>query len=271
MVTIGWLTDIHLNFLSASQIDLFYEKINSLNLNSVLITGDIAEAPTIEMYLKAMEKAIRAPIYFVLGNHDFYHGSIAEVREKISRFSHSGLQYLSLGEIVELTSDIALVGHDGWGDARYGDYNNSTVMLNDYVLIDELNGLSKKARGQKLKELGDDVAEYISDVVPKALSKYNHLVFATHIPMFKETCWHQGKISDDNWLPHFTCKAAGDALKEVMAIHPNKTMTILCGHTHSSGYAKILSNLEVLTGDSDYGRPVIRLLQIKKGLLGKLV
>src|SRR3989338_6404393 len=216
MVTISWLTDIHLNFLPASQIDIFCEKINVLNYDLVVITGDIAEAPTIELYLKRMEKAIQVPIYFVLGNHDFYHGSIAKVREKISLISHPGLQYLSLGEVVELTPDIALVGHDGWGDARYGNYSNSTIMLNDYVLIDELKGLSKKARGQKLNEFGGYVAEYISDVVPKTLSKYNHLVFATHVPMFREACWHQGKISDENWLPHFSCKVAGDALKDIM-------------------------------------------------------
>jgi hypothetical protein len=32
-------------------------------------------------------------------------------------------------------------------------------------------------------------------------------------------------------------------------------MKVLCGHTHSSGFARILDNLEVFTGDAQYGEP----------------
>ena len=35
-------------------------------------------------------------------------------------------------------------------------------------------------------------------------------------------------------------------------------MTVLCGHTHSAGIAKILPNLEVRTGAAEYGRPELQ-------------
>jgi hypothetical protein len=35
-------------------------------------------------------------------------------------------------------------------------------------------------------------------------------------------------------------------------------MTVLCGHTHSSGIVQILDNLSVLTGGADYGRPQLQ-------------
>jgi hyaluronate lyase len=41
-------------------------------------------------------------------------------------------------QIVCLGTGTALVGHDGWADARLGDLDSSVVVLNDFLLIDEL-------------------------------------------------------------------------------------------------------------------------------------
>ena len=39
---------------------------------------------------------------------------------------------------------------------------------------------------------------------------------------------------------------------------------VLCGHTHGSGEAPILSNLRVLTGGAVYGKPgVQRVLEVE--------
>jgi predicted MPP superfamily phosphohydrolase len=86
----------------------------------------------------------------------------------------------------------------------------------------------------------------------------NHVVVVIHVPPFEQAAWHEGKPSDSNWLPFFACKAAGDVLKEAMMKHPEKRMTVLCGHTHGSGIAKILPNLITYTGAAHYGRPVIQ-------------
>ena len=37
--------------------------------------------------------------------------------------------------------------------------------------------------------------------------------------------------------------------------YPERSMTVLCGHTHSSGTAKLLDNLTVYTGGAEYGAP----------------
>src|SRR5438093_2989908 len=39
--------------------------------------------------------------------------------------------------IFPLAPGVGLIGHDGWADAREGDYERSTVMMNDYRLIEE--------------------------------------------------------------------------------------------------------------------------------------
>jgi hypothetical protein len=98
--------------------------------------------------------------------------------------------------------------------------------------------------------------------VPKALERFEHVLFLTHVPPFRDACWHEGKISDDEWLPYFTCKAAGDALVEVMRARPDRTMTVLCGHTHSPGNAQILPNLKVRTGGATYGSPRVESVEV---------
>jgi hypothetical protein len=80
----------------------------------------------------------------------------------------------------------------------------------------------------------------------------------THVPPFRESCWHEGQVSNDDWLPLFTCKAVGDVLVEAMAAAPDQKMTVLCGHAHGGGEAEILPNLRVLTGGARYGNPAVQ-------------
>jgi hypothetical protein len=44
-------------------------------------------------------------------------------------------------------------------------------------------------------------------------------------------------------------------LIETIAAHPECEMTVLCGHTHSSGEVSVLPNLRVVTGGAEYGSP----------------
>jgi len=77
----------------------------------------------------------------------------------------------------------------------------------------------------------------------------------THVPPFKEACWYQGKMGNDDWLPYFACKATGDVLLEMAQVRPDCHLTVLCGHTHHSGTIQMLPNLYVKTGSAEYGQP----------------
>ena len=52
-----------------------------------LTPGDIGEADTLQKFLD--ELAAIAPVYFVLGNHDYYRSSIAAVRGAMERLASS--------------------------------------------------------------------------------------------------------------------------------------------------------------------------------------
>jgi len=133
-------------------------------------------------------------------------------------------------------------------------------MLNDFGLIEEFGGFDEdpQERLAKLHALGDEAAAHFRAVLPAAQSRFRHVIALTHVPPFRESCWHEGKVSDDNWLPFFSCKAVGDALVEAMAMAPDRKMTVLCGHTHSGGEVQILPNLRVLTGGARYGQPAVQ-------------
>jgi predicted MPP superfamily phosphohydrolase len=78
-----WNTDVHLNFLEKDERIDFYHTLIVTDSNVVLISGDIAEATSIESILKEMASTTQKPIYFVLGNHDYYRGIINDLRNKM--------------------------------------------------------------------------------------------------------------------------------------------------------------------------------------------
>ncbi len=257
---LAWLTDIHLNFVDEWELARFTEALATSDSDGVLIGGDIAQAPTLADSLRDFAARVDLPIYFVLGNHDYYLGSLAEVRAEMTALAAEvdSLHYLPTTGAVELTASTALIGIGGWGDGRLGNLAGSRVRLNDYVLIDDLAGLSGEPLAQQLAELGHGEAAALRAILAPAAHRFENLLVLTHVPPFREACWHQGEISNPQWLPHFTCKATGDVLRDIATAHPECRLEVLCGHTHSAGEAELLPNLHLRTGRAVYGSPVIQ-------------
>lgn len=260
MHRILWLTDLHLNFLRYDEVERFLDLLAAEKPSAVLIGGDIAEAHDVGRYLERLDDRLHVPIYFVLGNHDFYFGSLRRVRQRMAELCRErpNLVYLTTSPAVELAPGVALVGHDGWADGRLGSYETSMVMMNDYRLIEELAGMTKLERWPLLKKLADEAAAHIRETLPAALATHRQAFVLTHVPPFREACWHEGQISDNQWLPHFTCRALGDALLEIADRHVDRQITVLCGHTHGRGQVKPRDNLLVLTGGAVYGEPEVQ-------------
>ncbi len=261
MPRIAWSTDIHLNFLGTQQIEVFLQSVKTQSPDIYIISGDIGEARSIYDYLRRIADTLAIPIYFVLGNHDFYHGGIQHVRMGIIKLIQEveNLHWLNAETVVELTKDVGLLGHDGWGDGRYGDFFNSSVMLNDYVMIQDLTNIPHDVRLEKLHKLGDEAGKHIRKVLPLACKQYKRVYVMMHAPPFQESCWHEGESATDDspYLPHFTCKAMGDALLEIVPKFPDCEVTVLCGHTHGSGTYQALPNLLVITGGAEYTKPTV--------------
>ena len=260
---LAWMTDVHFDFVDEIRRAELASEIVALEAEGVVITGDIAVAASVLGYLEDMARAVRVPLWFVLGNHDFYGGSIEDVRARAAAISASGgLGWLESTGAVRVGGATALVGVDGWGDARLGDFEGSPVVLSDFFRIYDLAGLRRRVLRERLAALGDAAAAALRPALLGACSWADHVVVATHVPPFRDACWHEAAVSTDDWLPFFSCAAVGDALLEAAGRHPNVRFTVLCGHTHGRGEVQIAPNMLVLTGGAEYGNPVVQDLLI---------
>jgi 3',5'-cyclic AMP phosphodiesterase CpdA len=272
---LAWLTDIHLNFLKGAALGEYVAHVMSQEPDAIIITGDIAEAHNLEDYLMVFEDSLKkfmphCLLYFVLGNHDYYRSGVEPVRAGMEMLTleTDQLIWLQTSGVIALTPKVALIGHDGWCDARLGNYDRSNVRMGDFhgapdqgfplPLISDFIGLTHGELKRKLQDLGDEAGNHIREILPKALEKFEHCIVATHIPPFREAATYRGKVSNDNWLPFFTCKAVGDALVDVAQDYPDSHVTVLCGHTHSSSKIQIAHNLDVVTGHARYEKPTIQ-------------
>lgn len=291
---LAWASDLHLVFLSADggrtqrNLRAWLAGLASASFDALAISGDISESLYLRQHLTLLEDYVDRPIYFVLGNHDYYHGSIAGVLPALRTFAAQSahLYCMDTADHVELDAVTALVGHGCWGDGGYGDLGNSGIMLNDWKLIEELKrwrrgpwrltcmnscgscraevrklrlhpeDLDLESIAEQLHVLGQRAAGHISKVLPAALESKPNVVLLTHTPPFAprcvrtRTCW-------DAWAPHAGCKAVGDVVQEIMEDFPDRRLLILSGHVHCSSCIQITRNIEQRTAAADYGAPRI--------------
>lgn len=267
MTNLVYLSDIHLNFLSDTdnRVILNHVVANCAPGDTVVITGDIAEAPTVVDFMTTWKTRLEAKdikLRFVLGNHDYYHGSVDQLRADMKQVLPEN--WLGNCDVVELSEKTALVGHDGWYDGLYADYLKSRLDMSDYYLIKEISGFAynRPQRHKILQRLATEAATHILTCGRKALEdKYEKVFIATHVPPWKEASWFKGKPSDNDWLPHFSSKIMGDAIILLGKQFPNKKITVLCGHTHvgesNNHICNPLPNIECHTAAAEYRYPKI--------------
>lgn len=157
---LAWITDIHLNFIDLATCQKFYQEIIDSECDSVLLSGDIAEAPSIKNVLQELSDFIKKPVYFVLGNHDYYRGQVNEVRSEMVELNESSeyLFWLPASGPLRLDKHTFLIGQDGWADGRLGNYQNSPISLNDSRMNTDLfqeKLLGKHQLLQKMQQLAD--------------------------------------------------------------------------------------------------------------------
>lgn len=261
-----WATDIHLDHSNPAQRADFATSLKQYEGAGLCLTGDLSEAPQLRADLEWLADQLQMPIYFILGNHDYYHGSIEEVRREMADLTAQSawLNWMPAAGILPLSAESCILGHDCWGDGRNGDVYETWVKLKDFRLIAELEQAFEtggvEARVQLLHELGDQGAAHFRQVLPQALDNYPEVVLLMHPPPFREACRYGREMADDNWAPHFTCKAVGDVLLEILPQYPHSKVRVLAGHTHNSWFYQALPNLSVQVGQAEYGQPTLAAL-----------
>ena len=117
---LAWATDIHLDHASEAIDEAFCADIADSGAEALLIGGDIGEANSLERWLHFVAERVHRPVYFVLGNHDYYGSDISGVRARMRALDASCAKWLPHAGVVELSERTALVGHGGGGTRALG-------------------------------------------------------------------------------------------------------------------------------------------------------
>ncbi len=260
--TVAWWTDPHFELLSEIQRKQILRAWNETSADCAILTGDISHGSAALGWLRQLARVFERPIYFVLGNHDFYGTSISRQRAAARDLCGEieNLVYLTLDDVVSLSSTTALVGHDGWGDMREGDWEQTAVRPPDFDEIEDLIDLAhdRSALRRRLRQLGDEAAEHFRRVLPEALAGHERVIVATHVPPFREASWYEGVNSTAPWLPFFCCRAVGDVILDMAERYPHRELSVLCGHCHGTGETQVRENLRVLTGGAEPCSPQVQ-------------
>lgn len=200
------ITDIHLDHLEASTRPAYIQHPGKLNLanplvdfayyynnrikeegiDAILLTGDISTSQYLESHLLFLESNIEAPIYFVLGNHDFYFddkifdGKSMTLAKKISKNGNGILKYCT--DSFDIICDsykneikkIGIVGVDGWYDGLYSSMLKSDLLMTDFNCIKEFDAIFK---GEAYEALNDKLfyPRYPSNICMSYHFEFEHI------------------------------------------------------------------------------------------------
>lgn len=271
---ITWLTDIHLDFItspddiisSIKNLDIFCSLILNENPDACLITGDLSRSPFLKGHLLALEDRLRIPIYFVLGNHDFWESDITSTRKMMIELTESSdnITYLPVTNYFVLNDSTVLIGHDGWYDALYAEPQFSNFIMNDWMRIGDfvrarsvvnrsvnLDSVIRVARNQ-----ASLAAYHVSTAINEAITrkKPKKIIIATHVPPFIQPLQNsRGSLSDKS--PWYASKIMGNMLLSIAKVNQSVQFEVFCGHCHSEYDGKITSNIILHSGGAEYSQP----------------
>jgi predicted MPP superfamily phosphohydrolase len=272
MIKLALCSDIHLNFLTIERVEAFACGIFDADVDGVLITGDISTALTLTAHLKMLVAIIEKPIYFVLGNHDYWGSHFGRVMNEMVDLMKDEplLHWLSESDPIALTNQTALVGVDGWYDMGHGDAHNSSTLMNDWFKISNFFVAAAPMMHVSEPKISRDVivsisrqkaqqdAAHADNLLHEAFSKHDHVIFATHVPPWHHIARYNGRPTEIDMLPYYTSKVMGDMLEAIAKNLPHgKTLTVFCGHTHNPASAQILPNLSAYCTGAKYYSPMI--------------
>ena len=144
---IVFIADPHLKEGNIAQISAMVDEINALEPSVVLIGGDFVFEDGEDLHLQAVWQDIDAPVYAVLGNHDYRSGTNATSWVEKNRATYAASFDKDTYNVSNLRDESTDIAYAGRLTAELEE-NGVTVLRNEYVTVD--------AGGQNLMLVGVD-------------------------------------------------------------------------------------------------------------------
>lgn len=258
-------SDLHLDHVSPEERKEFLERV-AKECNDpdcvLLLTGDLTSYKTLYEHIDLVAQAARGRVLYVLGNHDLWGGSFADVNRVLLPHAREDghAVFMDVVDRVQLEDDLCVVGDSGWYDGRNGEQGNPRFIMNDWFFIREYRANQTKTERALSADIADARAKVIDKKLRAAVEAGNkRVIFLTHVPPWVESCRYMGRPSDTYALPWFSSRVIADTIDQVAAEHPDVKFEVLCGHTHDHYKYRRADNLHVYVTGAAYGAPYVRL------------
>lgn len=250
-----WLSDTHINMSVLPFLKRrFISRLNSVDSDGLIITGDISNGMMLESHLRYLATHYDRPIYFVLGNHDYYWRHRDSVESDVKRLCrlHTNLRWLSNEEdAISLGNGIALVGDEGWYDVAAGDPNLTKWCIDRLINLDYLPLANYAQQASAWKERAYLSAKKLVSKLGSALENNDTVYVATHFPPWVEATRSNWQLSQDYWLPYNTNVVLGQEIEKLMKNHDGKVV-VLSGHTHLACELSVTKNITCKVAPASY-------------------
>jgi Icc protein len=254
----SWFTDTHLNFGWPWTPLSFARQLGQENVDGLWLSGDISDGDHIIDHLCLLSDHCDFPIYFVMGNHDYYGRWIADVHDDVRKLcaERPNLIWLTESGPVTIAPGKALLGAEGWYDCQFGDRSLIPMTWDWYAIRDLRSREIWDDRFDMFRELAGNSARVIEAALENAIKNHDKVYILTHFPPFLE-CWGApGILLDDLWKAYNVSWRVGLVIDEYARRYPNVQFRVLCGHTHTEKRVWVRPNLKVRVGRAKYhGRP----------------
>lgn len=253
-------SDTHFNFTFPWTRYDFINKIKEENPAGLILSGDISCGLTIHDMLVFLAKKLEyIPIYYVLGNHDYYSTSIGSITNSLQNLhvKYPNLLWLTKQDIIPLNDKVALIGDDGWYDVRLG--NPIYLHYNlDWIMISEFRKLSSfEEKIQYGRRLAEESTERLKIKLERALREYQTVYIITHMPPYEEACRGKGTDTEEFWLSYNVNFTMGKMIENVMNNRDTQNVVVIAGHSHVPAIVQVAHNIECLVQSGKYyGSPI---------------
>lgn len=228
--------------------------LKSSGADGLFITGDISSGRWIESDLRFLAQHFDGPIYFVLGNHDYHGRHIDSVHSDVRRLCgrYTNLHWMTDMGVVSLSDNVALIGADGWYDARLGDPNLLKYTTDWFLTFDFLHSQNMEERLETWRSMAQQSADRIKVRLESALETHKTVYVLTHVPPWKEATRAEGTMMEKFWLPYNTNAILGQTIEDVMKGRKKKRVVVLSGHTHTPCHIRVTNSIECMVARASY-------------------
>jgi len=255
MKRLAWCSDTHMNLSWFP----FLKRLHALNLqksgaDGLLLSGDVSSGRWLESDLRFLAKHFNGPIYFVLGNHDYHGRHIGSVHADVRRIcsEHKNLHWLTESPVITLSEKVALIGTEGWYDARHGDPRLLRFTTDWRLTFDFYHANGWEERLVMWRDMARQSAELMEERLIEALEHHKTVYLMTHVPPWKEATRAEGTWMEKFWLPYNTNSILGKRIEKVMEGRKKKRVVVLAGHTHTPCHIRVTNSIECMVARASY-------------------